>query len=557
MKRMLPIFTSFLVCLLFSSIIIQAQQTTPFIFEITSPVQYQWTNEDVGETVDYGAEITQTITGQLAWAEAGGADPIVSQEACTPVQNDLTGKIALVRRGICNFSLKSYHAQEAGAIAVIICNNDPAGGLVGMLGGDSAAAVVIPTIFLTYTDCHTIIAPLMDQGPVDAQFRVQNFYNAQGMLSYHTPQNHILPLDSIGVTIANRESTPANNIVVSAVITKPGGSEVTLSKTMNIPPDTEINVRFDSYTPDELGEYTIVYSSSLYPQDIIESKFVITEHTFALDNGVLNAGIGPSEEQFINLGLNYHMGSVYFTGSDGDLATHTSFAIANPEVMGGETFIAVLFDMNPGDDPNYVVGNPLDYNGYNAIATATYTYTGTEASHELIILELESLTGSAVSLKPNHIYMITVQYEGLTTGNIVPPRFSHGGVNPYWAVNSIVYMDRLYVGGWASGNNAAIRLHTDGFITSIDEVDLLDKSAFEIYPNPVKDILHLKLNFDKETNFEARIFDLNGKLLHFASYEQGVDQVFEINLNDLSAGNYFLNIRTNEGFRTVHFQVVR
>ncbi len=43
--------------------------------------------------------------------------------ACTAIGQDLTGKIALVSRGICSFTTKVRNAQQAGAAAVLVQNN--------------------------------------------------------------------------------------------------------------------------------------------------------------------------------------------------------------------------------------------------------------------------------------------------------------------------------------------------------------------------------------------------------------------------------------------------
>ena len=70
--------------------------------------------------------ITIPITGDIALAQSP-TTPTVSTvtEACNPLNNAATiaGKIAIVRRGNCNFSVKVKNAQDAGAIAVIVMNN--------------------------------------------------------------------------------------------------------------------------------------------------------------------------------------------------------------------------------------------------------------------------------------------------------------------------------------------------------------------------------------------------------------------------------------------------
>ncbi|MEM9990694.1 MAG: M36 family metallopeptidase, partial [Bacteroidota bacterium] len=77
--------------------------------------------------------------------------------ACSEIQDDLTGKIALIDRGECFFSLKAYHAQEAGAVAVIICNYE-GGNLVTMGAGDhdEVDLVEIPSVMMGYSDCQRL-----------------------------------------------------------------------------------------------------------------------------------------------------------------------------------------------------------------------------------------------------------------------------------------------------------------------------------------------------------------------------------------------------------------
>lgn len=65
--------------------------------------------------------------------------------ACTPLPaGSLAGKIAVVSRGTCSFSLKIRNAQDAGAVATIVVNNVP-GDPTAM--GTDAAVQPAPTIF--------------------------------------------------------------------------------------------------------------------------------------------------------------------------------------------------------------------------------------------------------------------------------------------------------------------------------------------------------------------------------------------------------------------------
>lgn len=79
-------------------------------------------------------------------------------DACSDLINggDITGKIAMIDRGGCEFGAKALRAQKAGAIAVIICNFEDA--TIGMSGGSDGDEVTIPTIMFTRTGCQRIRA---------------------------------------------------------------------------------------------------------------------------------------------------------------------------------------------------------------------------------------------------------------------------------------------------------------------------------------------------------------------------------------------------------------
>lgn len=87
------------------------------------------------------------VGGLTADVELANDGVDVGSDACDAVTNDLTGKIALVDRGTCNFTVKAINAQNAGAIGVIIANNQPGATPIGLGGSDPD--VLIPTVSAT------------------------------------------------------------------------------------------------------------------------------------------------------------------------------------------------------------------------------------------------------------------------------------------------------------------------------------------------------------------------------------------------------------------------
>lgn len=73
------------------------------------------------------------ISGEVvAASDTGGVSAL---DGCEPLITNVSGKIALMQRGNCNFTVKVKNAQDAGAIAALVDNN-VAAGLPGMGGSD-------------------------------------------------------------------------------------------------------------------------------------------------------------------------------------------------------------------------------------------------------------------------------------------------------------------------------------------------------------------------------------------------------------------------------------
>jgi hypothetical protein len=77
---------------------------------------------------------------------AVGQDGVgVPTDACEPLTaasaTEVFGKIALVDRGTCGFTIKVKNAQDAGAIAVLVADNTPATPPAGPGGVDPSVTI--------------------------------------------------------------------------------------------------------------------------------------------------------------------------------------------------------------------------------------------------------------------------------------------------------------------------------------------------------------------------------------------------------------------------------
>ena len=106
-----------------------------------------------GPALDIGQLYTYTF------ATAAALEP-ANTEGCNPFTTaDFTGKAALISRGSCEFSLKVYNAQQAGADFAVIYNHAAGGdGLLNMAPGAMADMVNISSIFIGQTNGNSAVA---------------------------------------------------------------------------------------------------------------------------------------------------------------------------------------------------------------------------------------------------------------------------------------------------------------------------------------------------------------------------------------------------------------
>ncbi|MFM8411310.1 MAG: M4 family metallopeptidase [Alphaproteobacteria bacterium] len=92
-------------------------------------------------------------------------------DACEAIANgaQVSGRIALVDRGSCSFTTKVRHAQDAGAIAVVVADNDP-DSVPGVGMGGSDPSIVIPSVLVPLATGTTLRTALAS-GAVSAVLR--------------------------------------------------------------------------------------------------------------------------------------------------------------------------------------------------------------------------------------------------------------------------------------------------------------------------------------------------------------------------------------------------
>ena len=101
---------------------------------------------------EFGPALTTTgVTGDVLLVNDGTG---TTTDACEAIATSLAGRIALVDRGTCTFVTKVLNAQNAGAIAVIVANNQ--GGTATFTMGGTENRIRIPAVMISQNDGATL-----------------------------------------------------------------------------------------------------------------------------------------------------------------------------------------------------------------------------------------------------------------------------------------------------------------------------------------------------------------------------------------------------------------
>ena len=495
-----------------------------------------------------------------------------ANEACAPLVNDLTGKIAMVYRydgsssNVCYVGTKVLNAQNAGAVGVIVVNREET--VIGYGGTTDGPSTNIPFAFISKSDGALIRAK------IDAGEDVVAFIGNK--LGLHmddvgiNKKNTLVPTKSavlsqlsqngtefgfdIGSKIYNFGQNDQNNVMITATVNGPAGTWTETAGPFTILSGDSVDVVTgglnnipafsNSNYPD--GIYTLDYDLSIGVTDEEEFDNHLSYQFMVSDSIMSYAKIDPN--------TNMPQFNTYTRSADpgfkacmvlqepnadriGIKGLHVAATMAWDAVspLDGESVDVYLYKWNDVftdlNDPAFA------FDFLEDIAYGNYEFVNGDDSNsvyipleEPVVLENGQRYLTCVEVYNDEIwlgYNNRVDY----TRNIdryLQPLVPSGANSNYFAF------------GFGRHQTPAIALS----VFDADELTVREEENLKakVFPNPSADVLNVSI--PDFSSGELMIRDLSGRLVQQISVQSAISQ---IEISDLSPGHYIITIQRYDG----------
>ncbi|MBI2968194.1 MAG: T9SS type A sorting domain-containing protein [Bacteroidetes bacterium] len=517
---------------------------------------------------------TMNVTGKLVIVSDGTAGDSLGCNVLTN-DTDVTGNIAVVYRGTCQFGTKSLNAQNAGAIAVIIINNQ-AGAPIGMAPGNDGANVNIPVVMIS-KDVGALLRSYIDSGLVTAFIGNKKgaFANDIGFFikdvvlsnSFSTPSTMAADSDIFYIPVSgfiyNYGINTQTNVNVFSTVAL--GPDTLYSASVSVgtlnPGDTVwFSLPEFSQAQYNTGLYTISYwansdslddvmldnkvSSDFWINDsLIYSKSrIVPDSVYPLANAFYKLSTGDPFKQCIVLDVknanNQKISDISFSASASDSLT--------------SKFVEVSVDR--WDD--VITPATITFDQLTNLALEYYTYTE-NLNYEFVKLPLSQ----KVPLQDNTRYLVCVS---ISDANMYLGYDS--GINYETTLNTLVSTDyndystllplvtlsdnTWYAAGFGTDivPSIIVQIDTAAQTPGFDEI-LSEPTGLTVYPNPVVNHLNIVFTLSTPDKHFVELKNVIGQTVLSETIEKAGKFNRTVDLNGFSKGVYMLQIRNSSSSR--------
>lgn len=501
--------------------------------------------------------VENRITGDLVLAvDDTPADSLV----CEAVINGaaLNGKVALIYRGECNYSLKALLAQQAGAIGAVIVNNVP-GAPVDMGPGANGPLVQIP-VFQVSDATGALLRGALEVGTVTVLLgNKEGFFAADiGLVNEGILLPPALAMPTwlaanpgefslrVGAYVYNRGNEARTDAVLRATVTKAG--TILYDETSDpvaVLPGQRVFVELPTLDQDAWdGNYTLTYHTSFGATDEHEMDNTYTvpfafDRTFAMvptdaTTGLPVTTIGIQPAPAVE---DYEL-CLHFSDPNASRVAITGlqvYAAQNaPGDMQDELLLSRVYEWNDQfvglSDPNFNIGSlvPVHDQEHYVPESGTFVNTLLEFDEPLVLVDDQRYLVCVNTFNPG-VFLGHNEYVHMDTHEEIydQPIDPHRGPSG-WFIG--------FVGGPVA--SMGVRMAESSTIGIAEQ----ERAAVGVHPNPGTGLFTIGL--EGHGTAQVAITDATGRLVR--TFTTGATQQL-LDLRDEAPGIYLIAVRSDRG----------
>lgn len=557
-----------------------ANAQTVFYIQAPSPLEGSYGITYVGQaegTTDWGSinmdDPANVIINELVFAYDGSeADSLLCDPDGVINGDDVDGKIAVYYRGACEFGFKALAAQNAGAVAAVIINNQ--GDPIEMGAGEVGIDVTIPVAMISTNDGITLRSAIEAGGLTVFFGNKSGYYDNDMGLTAAT----VLRAEHFAHPTVLAQSASDYNVKVGANLINYGVNTQT-NVSLNVQISRDGNVLYDQTSdgifamssgdtvtvdmPDFSQEpflsgmyhvdYNIVYSEEdEFPSDnTYDAAFMISDSLFSY------ARIDENTGEPFNITGTRPGGAVdevrnclYFKHPNGGLVEVEGMTFAGGtlgDLMTGEVVDIYVYEWNNEftdlDDPNFDLSVDV---------LSELTFGSYEFEEDLDNVNIYVPFEEVVTLEDDVRYLFCVSYfsEDLL--------LSHDSRLMDYAQNLEYYNQPLfptydetdgtqpwYIAGFGTNTVPALTVNMKDPLYD-DVSEQAQQIRLDAYPNPTSDVININVP-DNLGKVLVDVYDVTGKQVHAIQSTLSTGGVLRVDVSDLENGAYVFNLKFENG----------
>jgi hypothetical protein len=347
-------------------------------------------------------------------------------------------------------------------------------------------------------------------------------------------------------------------------------------------------VAVPSHPASYAGTYTVSQDQTDFDptNNVINFNFDVGGDIFAHETGASRSVAVANSAYDAGAPLSYGYGNIFRPVADVQVSS-IQWAPSNPAEMTDKAVSIYLISWVDNNGDQIAESSERKF-----VGITDYTFTGLENADEIIDSPIDNFEnpGQPIIMKAGFNYIALVEYVATTSSD---PQFFLDASEDRDFSATVLASDTAFVSGLGDHRiyMTALEFSPDGVLANVD-IEVKDLSATDsrvhfgdgivpvirlgltntntvdqlpiadlinVYPNPAKDNIQVKLQFEKPyDNVKLRLMDNLGRMVFHKELTQTISSHIEsIRTSELAAGNYLLQVETKDGQRSIPVVIVK